>query len=187
MKRRGQTDFFENQQRDFAPGRLQHGGDGALGKRKLKRPLDPRQPLHLVLRSEKARGRLSLLAIAHRLKIKACIEKAARVNGVTLHRVANVGTHLHLLLSFVSREGFKAFLRTITGLIARLVTKARRGHGFGRFWDALAFTRVVAGGRRAFQIAAVYVEANEIEAAYGRTARESFLRQHAHLWRRQPG
>ena len=30
-------------------------------------------------------------------------------------------------------------------------------------------------------------EANEIEAAYGRTAREGFLRQHAHLWRRQPG
>lgn len=180
MAKRVQADFFEKT-RQFAPGRVVHGGDRVRGRRKIGRPLDPRKPLHLVLRSEKARGRYSLLAGAHRLKIRACVDANAQACGVTIHRFANAGNHIHAVLSFRRRDGFRKFLRTITGLIARIVTKARRGHAFGRFWDALAFTRVIVG-RRSFQIADVYVQANEIEASLGYRAREDFLRQHADSW-----
>jgi hypothetical protein len=41
--------------------RSTHGGELARGKRKTMRPLDPKQALHLVLRSSKAKGSLSML------------------------------------------------------------------------------------------------------------------------------
>ncbi len=37
-------------------------------------------------------------------------------------------------------------MRTVTGRIAALVTKAKKGHKIGRFWDGLAYTRVVRWG-----------------------------------------
>jgi hypothetical protein len=41
--------------------RAEHGGSIRQGRRKLARPVDPKRPLHVVLRSEKAKGDLSLL------------------------------------------------------------------------------------------------------------------------------
>jgi hypothetical protein len=39
-------------------------------------------------------------------------------------------------------------MKVTTGLIARFMTKAQRGKPFGqRFWDGLAFTRIVKGAR----------------------------------------
>ncbi len=48
-------------------------------------------------------------------------------------------------------------------MIARIVTGAKKGSAFGRFWDALAYSRVVEWGR-AYFIAKYYVIQNEMEA-----------------------
>lgn len=65
-------------------------------------------------------------------------------------------------------------------MIARAMTKARRGISFGSFWDALAFTRVVTSNKeRAVLIK--YIQANIIEAALGRKSREKFLARRS-LW-----
>lgn len=107
------------------------------------------------------------------MAVDRIINGAAKKFGVRIHDRANVGNHLHLVLSFSSRETFQRFLKTVTGLIARHITGARKGKPFGRrFWDYTAFTRVIVG-YRAFLSARNYVEKNRIEATFGRVARKA--------------
>lgn len=146
MKSR-QPDFFDHH-RDFAPRRHTHGGPQAKGQRKLARPLDPQKPVHLILKSSHARGNLSLLGAHNQLVVAKIVEKWAAKFHVKIHGLENMGNHLHIVASFPKREFFQDFLRTITAMIARAVTGSRRGKPFGkRFWDRMAFTRVITGAR----------------------------------------
>ena len=54
------------------------------------------------------------------------------------------------------------------------MTGARKGRPFGKFWDALAFTRVLKS-RRDFLHVDRYIEGNQIEADFGRMERELFF------------
>ena len=132
---------------------ISHGGDHTQGKRKTRRPIDPRQALHVVLRSSRARGELSLLHPKHCDPIHQFTHKLAKRWGVRLYRYANVGNHIHLLIKVPSRAVWQRFLRELAGGIAIIVTGARKGvalvkndNGRG-FWDGLAFTRIVHFGR----------------------------------------
>lgn len=144
--------------------RTEHGGDLGKGRRKLYRPFDPRRPLHLTLRSDRARGTWSLLDQKNERRVRHIVYRFARKNGVKIYKYANSGNHLHLLVQSKRHEDFKAFLKTITGLIARAVTGARKSHATGKFWGALAWSRVVNWGRD-FRGVLDYILMNEMEAA----------------------
>jgi hypothetical protein len=89
-------------------------------------------------------------------------EKARRF-GVRIYRFSNVGNHIHLLVLPGSRKGFQNFLRSTTGAIAFLVTGTRKGSGLKRrFWDLLAFSRVVSWGRE-FRVVSVYFAKNLLD------------------------
>ncbi|MCC7442785.1 MAG: transposase [Bdellovibrionales bacterium] len=132
-----------------------HGGETSLGRRKTRRPLDPRRPIHVTLRAERARGRLSLLAPRVRFTVKRLTLRAAERHGVQVRRFVNVGNHLHILVKAPTREAIQNFLRQTAGHVAQAVTGARKGapapstvllnaaNCRRRFWDALAYTRVV--------------------------------------------
>lgn len=130
-----------------------HGGELAKNRRKTLRPLDPKQALHVVLRSSQARGRWSMLDRKHSRHIHDFTHRLAERKGVRIYRFANVGNHVHLLVRARSRRSFQAFLRELSGGIALIVTGARKGASLrknetGRgFWDYLAFTRIVKWGR----------------------------------------
>jgi REP element-mobilizing transposase RayT len=117
------------------------------GRRKAARPHSARTPLHVTFRSSKARGGLSFLHPAHAQRIKARTQAAAKRFQVRVHQFANVGNHLHLLIEGRTRDGIKHFLRTMGAQVATVVTGARKGRPFGKFWDDLVFSRVVARGR----------------------------------------
>lgn len=151
-----------------------HGGQATLGKRKVRRPLDPRYPLHLVLRASCAKKNLSLLRPANRDTIYRILTTKAKKFHVNLDGYANVGNHLHLKLRFKKRENFQKFLKSITSLIARHVTGARKGRPFGKFWDHLAFTKVIRVWRQEKQLDR-YIVANAVEAYFGPIARTRFL------------
>ncbi len=53
---------------------------------------------------------------------------------------------------------------TIATLIARQVTKARRGKPFGKFWSFLIFSRLLTSWRGEFEIVKAYIEKNTLEA-----------------------
>lgn len=144
--------------------RKEHGGDIAHGRRKEFRPVDPKRSMHLVLRASHARGEQSMLRMRFEKRIRLLVYRHARLNDVRIRQYANGGNHLHLLIQPRTVAGFRRFLRTVAGLVPRLVTGARKGNAQGPFWDALAYTRVVDWGR-AYVNAKFYVIMNELESA----------------------
>ncbi|MEK7357698.1 MAG: transposase [Bdellovibrionota bacterium] len=121
------------------------------------------------MRSTKAKGRFSFRN--HQVTVKRIIETSAGRSNIKIHKVANVGNHLHLLISFKTRKSFQRFMREISGIIARKVTGARKGKPFGKFWDLLAHSRVVTG-LRGFRAALNYVFLNQVEGQFGTKARK---------------
>ena len=159
--------------------RVTLGGTNGTGHAKRARPLAPRTTYHIVLRSDKARGPLSMNKKKHKFVISRLIFRQAKRFYVRIDGYANVGNHLHIKAYAQGCEEFRNFLRTITCLIARKVTGATRGNKFGRFWDGLAFTRIV----RTFtehEILDRYIFANILQSDCGTNARQGYLQ----LWYR---
>jgi REP element-mobilizing transposase RayT len=172
MSKAIQKDFF-GKKSDFAPRRYTHGGVGSTGKRKLHRPLDRKRPLHLVMKSSEAKGRLSFLGLKNKVEIERIFARRAKQFAVTIHRFENVGNHIHAVVTFKRKDAFQNFLRTVSALIARHVTGARKGKPFGkRFWDHLPFTRVVFG-QRGMNALGGYMWKNELEREAGGLARHT--------------
>ena len=129
---------------------------------KLKRPITTQRSMHLVLRSSMARGELSLLK--KQRAIDKILTAQAKRFGVQVYKQANGGNHLHLIVLPRSRIGFQSFLRSVTGLVARLILGVERGRAKGlRFWDQRPFTRVIEWGRDFGQVSAYLIQ-NTLEA-----------------------
>ena len=136
---------------------------GKTKKRKTKRPIAVKRPMHVVLRAEKAKGALSLLAPKHSAMVKETVGRLSGRYRVRIFEWVNVGNHIHLLVQAQTREGFSNFLRRLAAEIALKVTQARKGKPFGKFWNDLVFTRVLFWGR-AFEILKNYIVLNRYEA-----------------------
>lgn len=167
--------------------RTEHGGDKCKGKRKLARPVTTKRPMHVVLRSSEARGQHSMLSPKFTKRIEERLYADAAKNQVKVRGYVNVGNHLHLIVQPRTKAGFQRFLRTFSGVVARIVTGARRGqahgHGAGRaFWDALAYSRVVEWGK-AYASLHQYLRLNSAEAAGGTRARGALKRAFARYGR----
>jgi REP element-mobilizing transposase RayT len=130
--------------------------------------------MHLVLKSKKAIGKQSFYHLKE--EIQQIITKYARKYGIEIKDLVNMGNHFHVKLRVTKRDLFGKFLKTVTALIARLVTKAKRGKKFGKFWDALAFTRILKTKFEELQLRG-YFKANRIEQRYGYQARADYLAQ----------
>jgi REP element-mobilizing transposase RayT len=153
----------ENGPFDDFKSRTAHGGSLRLGQRKLHRPLDIRRPIHLILKSSQARGTWSFMRPSNIKVIDRVVFKAASKFKVKVYKEANSGNHLHLIVKAENKENFKNFLRTLTALLARAITNARKGHPLKkRFWDTLAYTRLVTWGRE-FLAVKRYLTLNTLE------------------------
>ena len=152
--------------------RLSHGGEPSIHKRKTARPFAPKAPVHLVLRSARAKGVWSLLHRKNKAKITSMIYVYADRFKVHVYRAANVGNHIHLLVKAEDRKNLADFLRVLAGRIAVIVTGAQKagyfkgvfhkGKKIGKFWDYLYWSRLVNWGADFYQVRK-YVLANELE------------------------
>lgn len=154
--------------------RYTHGGMSLKKRRKTKRPLIPGAVTHVLLKSSKATGNLSLLK--HQPMVKALLRERSRKFFVEITEFVNMGNHLHLKVRFKNTKNFQNFLRTFTGLLARKLTKAHRGTAFGKFWDVLAFTRVLTSKFEELGLK-VYFGGNMLEKSLGVRAREAYLKK----------
>jgi REP element-mobilizing transposase RayT len=144
--------------------RYEHGGEACLGKRKERRPVTTRQPMHVTLRSSVARGEWSFLHPKHAPFIRGELTRLAKRFHVVLYETSNVGNHLHLLLRPKTRDSLKRFLSALSGRISQHITGARRGKPFGkRFFDFIPHSRLVAWGRDLINTRG-YVLQNTLEA-----------------------
>ena len=151
-----------------------HGGTKTIGHRKEKRPLSTKHAIHLVLKSKKAFGDRSFLR--HRKAIGGILATYAEKYGVAIKDSVNMGNHIHLKIKIAERKAFANFLRTVTALIARLVTAATKAHRFGRFWDGIPFTRILKTSFEEFGLRG-YFAANRVERRHGYEQREMYLDQ----------
>jgi REP element-mobilizing transposase RayT len=142
---------------------LEYGGSVRKGRRKVRRPFDAKRPMHLVMRSGRAKGGWSFLHRRNKGAIHTLLVDLCGRYGVKLYRYENVGNHLHLIVRFPSRRELRAFLRVFAQGVMFLVTGARKGQPKGRFFDAIAYTRVVNWGRE-FTILKNYLWKNALEA-----------------------
>lgn len=130
-----------------------YGGELSRGKRKSQRPLCTNSPIHLVLKSNKAFGRRSLLHPKNRRMLLKYTRRFIFRFHVRLYSFANVGNHIHIVIRVPDRQAYISFISALTGTISKMIFKA------AGMWDLLPFTRVATWGR-GFQIVKKYVERN---------------------------
>jgi hypothetical protein len=96
--------------------------------------------------------------------IFAIVQKQCERFNVRLYQYGNGGNHLHLMVMPRSRRGYCGFIRSVTGLIARLTLRTERSRPKNlKFWDARPFSRVVIWGRD-FRQLSQYLVQNTLEA-----------------------
>ena len=129
---------------------------------KTKRPLESKYPLHVVLRSDCGRTDASMRHPRHFGKVNARVHNTAKKYGIKLQEYANVGNHLHLLIHFKKRQQWTAFIRDLTGSLAREIAGVKGKSGW-KFWSQKPFTRIVRGGPKAYRVVKDYALLNQLE------------------------
>ena len=148
-----------------------------MGKRRSRRPLSTKEPLHLTLRSERAQGGRCLLR--HRPLIEGTIQKASRRFCVRVYEQAICSNHLHLLVYGKSRQDLQNFFRVLAGHIAQAILRefplsprerggapeGKAGHPKNQrhFWALLLYSRVLTWGREFISVKR-YIIQNILEA-----------------------
>ena len=176
-----QQSFFQN-----SKSKREHGGSLLLGRRRSKRPLSVKEPLHLVLRSDFAFGKRSLTK--HRNLIERVIQKYSKRFRIRVYEKAIVTNHIHLLAKGQSRAEIANFFRVTAGQIAQEILKSfpilpsekpvgggtSTGRPEGRsggtrresentFWQTRIYSRILSWGRE-FKAVTTYVIQNSLEA-----------------------
>ena len=142
MKNARQQSFFKKKIHKF------FGGSLLKSNPKTKRPISTAQAIHLVLKSQHAMGKNSMLHCYNTKKIESVILSQAKCWGIKIYHYVNVGNHLHLVIKLNNRRSFNPFIRAITGLIARHVLNAERGSSKNvQFWVTRPFTRIISWGK----------------------------------------
>ncbi len=156
MKAKKQLNLLNNRGLKF------FGGILLKGRRKSQRPLSHRHPIHLVLRSDKARGLASFFRF--RKSIDQLTNFHAKRFGVRVYQRAIQSNHIHFVIKIHNRELYRHFISALTGAIALRVC---RGAGLKKqnktFWLARPFTRIISWGRD-YHSVLKYLTQNTLEA-----------------------
>lgn len=121
MKKAKQLHLFKSDLRAF-------GGQLLHGKRRGRRPLSSKEPLHLVMRSSwcgggGAMGGTSFLSPKNKQTIHNLIQRTAKIYGIRVYQVALMSNHLHVVLRISHRNSYKTFVRVLAGRIASHVMR----------------------------------------------------------------
>ncbi|MBC7754356.1 MAG: transposase [Moraxellaceae bacterium] len=159
------------------------GGSLLVGRRKTRRPVNCKEAVHFVLRSQFAMGRNSFRTTKNHIAIELILKKAARKYGIRIYRQAIQFNHIHLILKVPSRYAYKCFISIISGKIASAVMSymsfknflkslslSGRGEGLlirlhpgQAFWDYRPFSRILFWGKD-YKTAYNYLIQNTLEA-----------------------
>jgi REP element-mobilizing transposase RayT len=142
---------------------LEHGGIVRKGKRKQKRFLDVKRPIHLVMRSTLARRNWSFIHPRNKGMIHLLLIDTAVRYKIRIYEYVNVGNHIHLVVQGRSREKLQAFFKVFTQRVMFQVTGARKGQPRGRFYDEIIYSRVSEWGS-AFVRLIEYMWKNKLES-----------------------
>lgn len=103
------------------------------GSRKTARVLDSRKPIHLVLKSKK-----TIVLFKHQKTLRLVLLKQAKTFGVKIYSETVQNDHWHLFIKITHRRLYRGFIRSVTGIIARMLGKG--------IWDLAPYSRIVHWG-----------------------------------------
>jgi REP element-mobilizing transposase RayT len=141
--------FQENYKKKYCH-KNNYGGELSAGRRKTKRPLNTKQPLHLILRADVKKP----IFLATQPTVKKIVQKFADRFNIKIYESSVNANHLHLLIQFADRESYTGFVRAISGRLAQILKFA---------WLHLPFTRIVFWGRDLKRVT-LYIIQNQKEA-----------------------
>jgi REP element-mobilizing transposase RayT len=140
-----------------------HGGSLRRRRRgRGARPINSKNPIHLVLRRHRSRNG-SFRNPREFYLILAAIRQYSRRFAVKIEMQAIQGNHIHFLIRVGNRTQFQSFVRVLAGQIAQRVTDTFRERKTQDFWEHRPWTRIVKGWK-AYQIVQAYIHLNEQEA-----------------------
>lgn len=119
-KKQKQTEFLFSQQirkqnRKFAKG---FGGELLTGKRKEKRPLSDKKPMHLILRSDTVK-----VFKPTNKQLRNFIYKIADKYGIKIYELALNHNHIHFVMKLKNKARYNSFIRELTSKIALTVRR----------------------------------------------------------------
>ncbi len=158
MRKPAQQNFFKSIPKHF-------GGSSLKSNPKGKRTFSSKKPIHLILKSKHASHDWSFFYKSNKAAIDNCIRKQAKLNGVRIYGLQIMWNHIHLNLLFPSRLAYNRFIRSISGLISRIVMGCERGRQaiINKFWEARPYTVIVSCGRQWSNLKN-YFKLNQLEA-----------------------
>ncbi len=127
-----------------------------LGKRKSKRPLSTKHPLHLVLKSK-----YKNIFTPGSMSLEKLIRSQAEKYGVQLYNLALNWSHIHCLMRIKNREDYIKFIRSLTSVIAAEIRKSKSE--LKKIFILRPFTRILSWGRN-FKRGLNYQILNQMEA-----------------------
>ncbi|MEZ0393371.1 MAG: transposase [Pseudobdellovibrionaceae bacterium] len=132
------------------------GGELLKGKRKAKRPLSTKQPLHLILKScEK------LVFVPTNLSLEKLIHSQAQKFNLKIYELAINWSHIHLIIKIKERENYNQFIRSLCSILTAKI-RAQRPH-LKTLFVLRPFTRIISWGRD-FKSVVNYLILNQMEA-----------------------
>jgi REP element-mobilizing transposase RayT len=129
------------------PVELKFGGSLLKGKRRSRRPLSHKRPIHLVL---KATSTLQLLR--HTKQVEQTLSYISKKFGVRVYSSATHADHIHLAILTPNRTQYVRWVRALTSLLCQRIR--------GLKWRLRPFTRISAWGK-AFQRLKNYIFGNK--------------------------
>jgi REP element-mobilizing transposase RayT len=158
------------------------GGALLVGRRKTHRPINTKEALHFVLRSQFAHGKTSFRTSKNQRGITSILKKASIKYGIRIYRQAIQSNHIHLVLKVPSRHAYKCFIAVISGKIASFVMNFmsfkkfvkdlsirdtgegyKTPHNGQAFWEYRPFSRLLFWGKD-YKTALNYLLKNTLEA-----------------------
>jgi REP element-mobilizing transposase RayT len=133
---------------DLKP-QLCFGGSLNKGRRKSRRPLSLRRPIHIVMRADR-----SVLRRNERL-VRGVWNRMAKRFGIKTYASAVNSNHLHFVIRIQSRGMYAKFVQAFCGTLSLKL---------GIEWLFRPFTRIANWGR-SFKNLKLYIRRNEMEAA----------------------
>ncbi len=153
---------------------IEHGGALSIKRRKTKRPIDIGKPIHIVLRSEVAKGNRSLFRNSS--LVNFIINRSAKHFRIKIYQRAVCSNHIHLLVKGKKRIDLQNFFRVLAGHSAQEILRKyplekskvkKAGNAprkyIRRFWELILYSRVVALGLD-FKTVKNYIIQNTMEA-----------------------
>jgi REP element-mobilizing transposase RayT len=149
------------------------GGSQMLGKRKTKRPLSTKKPIHLILKSTQT----GVFSPGNKSLEQLITLQAAKFN-VQIYEYALNWSHIHLVIRLKQQNDYTKFIRALTSILAqRIYANQRRlrkniltlkGTGrnalrISKVFTLRPFTRILEWGRD-FKVTLSYQIFNQREA-----------------------